>query len=91
MKRPRGRPKGSKAAPKPKAVPKTKAAVVSRPKKAPPVQADSEDSTTDEETLGHVMQDDLETNILQFLHKRRVDQQSKRNALWRNLASSGLR
>jgi hypothetical protein len=36
------------------------------------------------------MQDDMETQVLQFLTARKQSQQAKRNELWQRLASSGL-
>ena len=94
VKRPRGRPKGSakpKAAPpKPKAVPKApklqREATIRR--KPEPEYEDS--STSEEEMVGRLMEDDMETQILQFLTARKRDQESKRRNLWHNLASSGL-
>jgi len=35
--------------------------------------------------------DDMETQVLQFLNARKASQAQKRNALWQQLASSGLR
>jgi len=98
VKRPRGRPKGSA---KPKEAPKVPKAPA--PKKAP-VRArrpPSSDSSSDEETqrqrgasaaVRHLMDgDDMETQVLQFLHTRKQNQAQKRHALWQHLASSGLR
>ena len=39
----------------------------------------------------HLMEDDMETQILQFLTARKQSQQTKRHELWQQLASSGLR
>ena len=90
VKRPRGRPKGkAAAAPAPKKAPVR----VSRPPRS--------DSSSDEETqrhrgasaaVQHLMHgDDMETQVLQFLHTRKQNQAQKRHALWQHLASSGLR
>ena len=96
VKRPRGRPKG-KAAPKvappqkPKPVPKApklERAVTTRRKPEPEY---SDSSTSEEDMVGRLIEDDMETQILQFLSARKRDQESKRRNLWQNLASSGLR
>ena len=94
VKRPRGRPKGKaapKAPPKAKAVPKApklEHAVTTRRKPEPEY---SDSSTSEEEMVGRLIEDDMETQILQFLSARKRDQESKRRNLWQNLASSGLR
>ena len=94
VKRPRGRPKGKaapKAPPKPKTVPKApklERAVTTRRK---PEREYSDSSTSEEEKVGRLIEDDMETQILQFLSARKRDQESKRRNLWQNLASSGLR
>ena len=96
VKRPRGRPKG-KAAPKvappqkPKPVPKAPKLerTVTTRRKPEPEYTDS--STSEEEMVGRLIEDDMETQILQFLSARKRDQESKRRNLWQNLASSGLR
>ena len=91
VKRPRGRPKG-KAAPKAPAPKKAPARA-----KRPP--SSSEDSSSDSEprrprgtsaAVRNLMQDDMETKVLQFLTARKQSQQAKRNELWQRLASSGL-
>ena len=96
VKRPRGRPKGKAAAKvslptKPKAVPKApkleRAATTRR--KPEPEYCDS--STSEEDMVGRLIEDDMETQILQCLSARTRDQESKRRNLWQNLASSGLR
>ena len=102
VKRPRGRPKG-KAAAKAPAPKKAPVQVVSPRRKAssrrPP--SSSSDSSTDDEprrprgasaAVQHLMDgDDMETQVLQFLHARKQSQAQKRNTLWQQLASSGLR
>jgi len=96
VKRPRGRPKGTakpKVAPpqKPKPVPKApklERAVTTRRKPEPEY---SDSSTSEEDMVGRLIEDDMETQILQFLSARKRDQESKRRNLWQNLASSGLR
>ena len=96
IKRPRGRPKGKAAAkvvppPKPKSVPKApklERAVTTRRKPEPEY---SDSSTSEEDMVGRLIEDDMETQILQFLSARKRDQESKRRNLWQNLASSGLR
>ena len=94
VKRPRGRPKGTakpKAPPKPKAVPKApklQREVTTRRKPEPEY---SDSSTSEEDMVGRLIEDDMETQILQFLSARKRDQESKRRNLWQNLASSGLR
>ena len=96
VKRPRGRPKGTakpKVAPpqKPKPVPKApklERAVTTRRKPEPEY---SDSSTSEEDMGGRLIEDDMETQILQFLSARKRDQESKRRNLWQNLASSGLR
>ena len=102
VKRPRGRPKG-KAAPKVPAPKKAPVRVVSPRRKVssrrPP--SSSSDSSSDEEprrprgasaAVRHLMDgDDMETQVLQFLHARKQSQAQKRNTLWQQLASSGLR
>ena len=90
VKRPRGRPEG-KAAPK---APKAKAAppILKRSTtRRQPVQEQYSDSSSEEEMVSRLMEDDMETQILQFLSARKRDQESKRRNLWQNLASSGLR
>ena len=94
VKRPRGRPKGKaapKAPPKPKAVPKApklQRAVTTRRKPEPEY---SDSSTSEEDMVGRLMEDDMSTQVLRFLTARKRDQESKRRNLWQNLASSGLR
>ena len=100
VKRPRGRPKGKAAAkvvppPKPKKIPK---AVPKAPKlqrevttRRKPEPEYSDSSTSEEDMVGRLIEDDMETQILQFLSARKRDQDSKRRNLWQNLASSGLR
>ena len=96
VKRPRGRPKGTakpKVAPPPKAkvvpkAPKLQREVTTRRKPEPEY---SDSSTSEEEMVGRLIEDDMETQILQFLSARKRDQESKRRSLWQNLASSGLR
>ena len=90
VKRPRGRPKGSANKPKPPAKePKT-------PKnKRPPSSSSSSES--DEPRLSkrsvvkHLMEDDMETQVLRFLTARKQNQEQQRRTLWQNLAASGLR
>ena len=98
VKRPRGRPKGSakpkakQEAKQPKAVPpppKLKRETTTR--RAPQPEQYSDSSTDEDEMVGRLMEDDMETQILQFLSARKRDQETKRRALWQNLASSGLR
>ena len=100
VKRPRGRPKGKAAAkvvppPKPRTVPK---AVPKAPKlqrevttRRKPEPEYSDSFTSEEEMVGRLMEDDMQTQILRFLTARKRDQESKRRSLWQNLASSGLR
>ena len=96
VKRPRGRPKGTakpKVAPppKPKAVPKApklQREVTTRRKPEPEY---SDSSTSEEDMVGRLMEDDMSTQVLRFLTARKRDQESKRRNLWQNLASSGLR
>ena len=94
VKRPRGRPKGKaapKAPPKAKAVPKApklERAVTTRRKPEPEY---SDSSTSEEDMVGRLMEDDMSTQVLRFLTARKRDQESKRRNLWQNLASSGLR
>ena len=97
VKRPRGRPKG-KAAPKVAPPPKPKAAVPKAPKlqrevttRRKPEPEYSGSSTSEEEMVGRLMEDDMQTQILRFLTARKRDQESKRRSLWQNLASNGLR
>ena len=90
VKRPRGRPKGSVNKPKPPVKePKT-------PKnKRPPSSSSSSES--DEPRLSkrsvvkHLMEDDMETQVLRFLTARKQNQEQQRRTLWQNLAASGLR
>ena len=94
VKRPRGRPKGSakpkaKQEPKPPPPPKLKRETTTR--RAPQPEQYSDSSTDEEEMVGRLMEDDMETQILQFLSARKKDQESRRRALWQNLVSSGLR
>ena len=96
VKRPRGRPKGSAKPKEPKAKPAPKKAA--RAKRPP---SSSEDTSTDDEpqqrprgtsaAVRHLMEDDMQTQVLQFLTARKASQQQKRNTLWQQLASSGLR
>ena len=94
VKKPRGRPKGKaapKAPPKPKAVPKApklQREVTTRRKPEPEY---SDSSTSEEDVVGRLMEDDMSTQVLRFLTARKRDQESKRRNLWQNLASSGLR
>ena len=95
IKRPRGRPKGAakpkaKQEPKPKAPPPPKLKRETTTRRVPqPAYSDS--SSSEDDMVGRLMEDDMETQILQFLSARKKDQESKRRALWQNLASSGLR
>ena len=96
VKRPRGRPKGSakpkaKQEPKPKAIPPPPKLKRETTTRRVPQPAYSDSSTDEDEMIGRLMEDDMETQILQFLSARKKDQESKRRALWQNLASSGLR
>ena len=92
VKRPRGRPKG-KAAPKAPAPKKAPARA-----KRPPSSSEDSSSSDDEPrrprgtsaAVRTLMEDDMETKVLQFLTARKVSQQTKRNELWQQLASSGL-
>ena len=93
VKRPRGRPKGkAKAkAPAPRAAP-------ARAKRPP---SSSSDSSTDDvlrrprgsisAAVRNLMEDDMQTQILPFLTALEASQQQRRNLLWQQLASSGLR
>jgi hypothetical protein len=101
VKRPRGRPKGKAApkAPAPKKVP-------ARAKRPPSSSEDSSSSDDEPRRAASprrrapprgtsaavrtLMQDDMETQVLQFLTARKVSQQTKRNELWKRLAASGL-
>ena len=85
VKRPRGRPKGKaapKVAPPPKAkvpkAPKLERTVTTRRKPEPEY---SDSSTSEEEIVGRLIEDDMETQILQFLSARKRDQESKRRNL----------
>ena len=98
VKRPRGRPKGKAAPkvvppPKAKAVPKTpklqREVTTRRAPQPEPEYADS--STSEEEMVGRLIEDDIETQPSQCLSARKRDQEFKRRNLWQNLASSGLR
>ena len=101
VKRPRGRPKG-KAAPKVAAPKKAPVRVVSpRHKKSsrrPPSSSEESTSSDDEPrrprgtsaAVRTLMEDDMETKVLEFLTARKQSQQVKRNDLWQRLASSGL-
>ena len=92
VKRLRGRPKG-KAAPKAPAPKKVPARA-----KRPPSSSEDSSSSDDEPrrprgtsaAVRTLLQDDMETQVLQFLTARKASQQTKRNELWRQLASSGL-
>ena len=92
-KRPRGRPKGSTNKPKPPA----KEPEVQRKRKRPP--SSSSDSSSDEpqprlskrSVVKHLMEDDMETQVLRFLTARKQNQEQQRRTLWQNLAASGLR
>ena len=92
VKRPRGRPKGS--ANKPKPPPKQP----EKPKKTKrPPSSSSDSSESDEPRLSkrsvvkHLMEDDMETQVLRFLTARKQNQEKQRRTLWQNLAASGLR
>jgi hypothetical protein len=94
VKRPRGRPKGKaapKAPPKAKAIPKAPKLERAATTRRKPEPEYSDSSTSEEEMVGRLIEDDMETQILQFLSARKRDQESKRRSLWQNLASSGLR
>ena len=91
VKRPRGRPKGSVNKPKPPAKePKT-------PKNKRPPSSSSDSSESDEprpskrSVVKHLMEDDMETQVLRFLTARKQNQEKQRRTLWQNLAASGLR
>ena len=92
-KRKPGRPRGStnKAKAAPPAAPKPKARAPPKPKAITSDNDDSSSSEEDQRIFSGLMQDDMETQILQFLTARKKDQANKRHALWTNLASSGLR
>ena len=100
VKRPRGRPKG-KATPKGPAPKKAPVRVASPRRKAPSRRppSSSSDSSTDDEprrprgnsaVVRNLMEDDMETKVLQFLTARKQSQQTKRTELWQRLAASGL-
>ena len=90
-KRKPGRPKGSTNKAKASPAPKPKAAPP-KPKANPyPDNDDSSSSEEDQRIFTGIMQDDMETQVLQFLTARKKDQVNKRHALWTNLASCGLR
>ena len=94
VKRPRGRPRGKaapKAPPKAKAVPKAPKLQRSVTTRRKPETEYSDSSTSEEEMVGRLMEDDMQTQILRFLTARKRDQESKRRSLGQNLASSGLR
>ena len=92
VKRPRGRPKGSVNKPKP---------IVKEPKtpknKRPPSSSTSSESDEPQPRLSkrvvvnHLLQDDMETQVLRFLTARKQNQEQQRRTLWQNLAASGLR
>ena len=92
-KRKPGRPRGStnKAKAAPPAAPKPKARAPPKPKAITSDNDESSSSEEDQRILGNLMQDDMETQILQFLTARKKDQANKRHTLWTNLAASGLR
>ena len=93
VKRPRGRPKGKAKAKEPKPRPVPKAPVLKRETttRRQPQPEYSDSSTDEDEMIGRLMEDDMETQILQFLSARKRDQESKRRNLWQNFAASGLR
>ena len=94
VKRPRGRPKGKaapKAPPKAKAVPKASKLQHEVTTRRKPETEYSDSSTSEEEMVGRLMEDDMQTQILRFLTARKRDQESKRRSSWQSLASSGLR
>jgi len=99
VKRPRGRPKGKAAAkvPAPKKAPVVFRRGERRSRRPPSASSDSSDSEPQRPrgasaAVRHLMDgDDMETQVLQFLHARKQSQAQKRNALWQQLASSGLR
>ena len=94
-KRPRGRPKGSTN--KPKAPAKEPEVKAPRKRKRPP-SSSSDSSESDEpprlskrSVVKHLMEDDMETQVLRFLTARKQNQEKQRRTLWQNLAASGLR
>ena len=101
VKRPRGRPKGKAAAkvPAPKKAP-VRVASPRRKTSRRRLPSSSEDSSSSDDeprrprgtsaAVRTLMQDDVETQVLQFLTARKQSQQVKRNDLWQRLASSGL-
>ena len=94
VKRPRGRPKGKAAPtapPKAEAVPNAPKLQREATTRRQPELEYSDSSTSEEEMVGRLMEDDMETQILQFLTARKQYQESTRRSLWQNLASSGLR
>ena len=97
MKRPRGRPKGSANKPKPPV--KQPSPPKSKPKKQKRPPSTSSDSSESDEpprqskrtVVKHLMEDDMETQVLRFLNARKQNQEQQRRSLWQNLAASGLR
>ena len=97
MKRPRGRPKGSVNKPKPPV--KQPSPPKSKPKKQKRPPSTSSDSSESDEpprqskrtVVKHLMEDDMETQVLRFLNARKQNQEQQRRSLWQNLAASGLR
>ena len=90
VKRPRGRPKGSANKPKPPvkepATPKNK-----RPSSSSSESDEPQPRLSKRSVVNHLMEDDMETQVLRFLNARKQNQEQQRRTLWQNLAASGLR
>ena len=92
VKRPRGRPKGSANKPKPP----VKGSKTPKNKRPPSSSTSSESDEAQPRlskraVVNHLLQDDMETQVLRFLTARKQNQEQQRRTLWQNLAASGLR
>ena len=90
VKRPRGRPKGSVNKPKP-SVKEPKTPKNKRPPSSSSSSESDEPRLSKRSVVKHLMEDDMETQVLRFLNARKQNQEQQRRTLWQNLAASGLR
>ena len=92
VKRPRARPKGSTKKPKPPAKePKTPKNKLSPSSSSSSESDEPPPRLSKRSVVKHLMEDDMETQVLRFLTTRKQNQEQQRRTLWQNLAASGLR
>ena len=91
VKRPRGRPKGSVNKKPPMKQPSPKPKKQRRPPSSSESSEDEPPRQSTRAAVDHLLQDDMETQVLRFLNARKQNQAQQRRSLWQNLAASGLR